>query len=608
MTYLYPHRLFQATTSGLLAAALLAGCGGGETTTTDGTESETGETGETGETAGPVACTSNLVAGDLVITEVMANPSGSDDGFEWFEVYNPGDAPVPLAGVNIVLSRSDGSSEKQHAVFGELAVPPGGYITLGNIATADQLDFIDYAYADTLGNMSNGGGWLRLRCGDEEIDSVTWLTDHDGASHSFDGFLKPPDTVANDDLALWCEAQSFPETFLTGDLGTPQLPNDFCPPPAGFCYDGDNLREVDAPGAGDLVINEIMPDPQNSDDTEEWFEVYVTRDLDLNGLVLARSFGGDDNVVIAEQAQCERVTAGDYLVFAVNDNPAQNGGLPVVDYLYKKSKLNLVNADGSLSLAHAGELIDEVSYPSSESGQSLSLDPDMQDASLNDTADIENGESAWCLALGEYGPGNQGTPGSANTQCGQCIDAMGTPRDPNPPMPGDLVITEFMANPAGSDGEREWVEIYVGDNPVDLMHVQIAKGLPDDLDRSPLLLPEPTPPGACLEAPANTYLVLAKELMNNGDLPTVDFLYDLSLSNSGMQNIYLYQGADILLDEVAYTELAVTDGASRAFIGTPDPELNDNADDDMMWCTPMDLGLMYGEGGLGTPGQPNQCE
>jgi len=590
-------------------APALPGCSGDETTTTEATDSAT-DSETSSETAGPPACVGNLGAGDLVITEVMSNPSGADAGFEWFELHNPGSGPIALEGLNIVLSRSDGSSEKQHAMVTDLEIAPGGYVTAGNLADASQLVFMDYGYADVLGDMSNGAGWLRINCGDTEVDSVTWLTDREGASHTFDGYL-PPDSLENDELGLWCDAQSFPDYYLTGDLGTPQLANDWCPPPAGFCYDGDDLRELDPPGAGDLVITEIMPDAEGTDEGQEWFEVYVQRDLDLNGTELARTLSDDPIVMYEEQAQCAQVSAGEYLLFGQSENPEQNGGLPPPDYVYKHSKLSLTNNDGSLTLSHGGNLVDTVSYPDSESGRALSLDPDFVDADLNDSANLETEDGAWCLALGTYGPGGQGTPRAANSDCGQCIDAMGNPRDPVLPQLGDLTITEFMANPAGADGSREWLELYVGNTSVDLMHVHVGKST-DDL--KPLLPAGEAPPGACMEAPANTYLVLAKEVADNGDLPTVDFLFQGSLGNSG-PGVVVYEGLGTELDDVTYTNLSVQDGASRSFMGTPDPALNDNADDDGTWCTTAtDPELAYTENledpdqNYGTPGQANQCQ
>ena len=54
------------------------------------------------------ACKDKLVAGDLVITEVFADfaapagGTGTDDGKEWFEIYNNADRPVSLKGMTIV--------------------------------------------------------------------------------------------------------------------------------------------------------------------------------------------------------------------------------------------------------------------------------------------------------------------------------------------------------------------------------------------------------------------------------------------------------------------------------------------------------------------------
>src|SRR5262249_54823597 len=44
----------------------------------------------------PTSCVGNFVAGDLVITEVMANPAGADAGKEWFEVKSTRNATIEL--------------------------------------------------------------------------------------------------------------------------------------------------------------------------------------------------------------------------------------------------------------------------------------------------------------------------------------------------------------------------------------------------------------------------------------------------------------------------------------------------------------------------------
>ena len=47
------------------------------------------------------AYSDELAVGDLVITEMMGNPSCIGDGCEWFEVLNTTDLPIDLYGLGI---------------------------------------------------------------------------------------------------------------------------------------------------------------------------------------------------------------------------------------------------------------------------------------------------------------------------------------------------------------------------------------------------------------------------------------------------------------------------------------------------------------------------
>src|SRR5690606_39095288 len=70
-------------------------------------------------------CAAGLAGGELVITELMPDPKGSDaDGIEWFEVHNPGPAAISLHGVGLVNSKADGTSPAGHLIQGDLKIPP----------------------------------------------------------------------------------------------------------------------------------------------------------------------------------------------------------------------------------------------------------------------------------------------------------------------------------------------------------------------------------------------------------------------------------------------------------------------------------------------------
>ncbi len=65
--------------------------------------------------------------GDLVITEIMNNPSAVSDGDgEWFEVYNTTGSSIDMDGMTI----SDDGIDS-HVIGNSLVVPPGGYVVLG---------------------------------------------------------------------------------------------------------------------------------------------------------------------------------------------------------------------------------------------------------------------------------------------------------------------------------------------------------------------------------------------------------------------------------------------------------------------------------------------
>jgi len=60
--------------------------------------------------------------GALVITEVMANPSGADQQ-EWLEIHNPTSKPIDLAGLTVQVE----SVGTNRHVFTKGRVEPGAY-------------------------------------------------------------------------------------------------------------------------------------------------------------------------------------------------------------------------------------------------------------------------------------------------------------------------------------------------------------------------------------------------------------------------------------------------------------------------------------------------
>ncbi|MFT4627254.1 MAG: hypothetical protein ACI8PZ_005936 [Myxococcota bacterium] len=207
-----------------------------------------------------------LVAGDLVVTEVMANPGAVlDSNGEWFEVLNLSPHLVELDGLEV----SDLGANR-FVVEGPLRVGPGQRVVLG--ASTDPAVNggapVDYAWSGfSLGNADDEV----VLVGVVELDRVVWdggpvFPDLDGASMQVDAGAA--DAASNDDGGLWCSATL---TYGAGDLGTPGLPNDLCdrgplePACDNGILDGDEV-DVDCGGP------DCAPCPGPPSERDEDFE------------------------------------------------------------------------------------------------------------------------------------------------------------------------------------------------------------------------------------------------------------------------------------------------------------------------------------------------
>ncbi|MBS1122587.1 MAG: Hemolysin-type calcium-binding region [Deltaproteobacteria bacterium] len=558
-----------------------------------------GPSSKTGE------CKDSLIAGDLVITEVFADykaaagGTGSDEGKEWFEIYNASDRPVDLEGLTITHSRPDGSKAKTH-VMDPVTIAPGQYFTLGN-STPDLVPaYIDYGYSADLGDFFNtDGGKLALACAASEIDSATYELVKEGHARQLTA-SQPPDYTLNDDLAQWCEGAD--SEFETGNFGTPGTDNDCIPVVIGQCNDAGVPRATVAPLPGQLVITEAMPSPSKVSDTlGEWFEVKVLADVDLNGLGLDRA--GDNAVApdLLASPDCIHVTAGSYVVFAKSADPLMNGGLPagsVVGTFKFSSVAGSVTAPGDIQILAGTTVIDAVSWTKSTTGSSLQLDPDFEDAVANDQL------SNYCDGVTAYGAGDLGTPGAVNGQCtllppaGMCDDA-GVIRAIVKPAAGQLVINEFLANPAGSgtDATQEWFEIVnTGATAFDLNDL----GLKGNATTINVIQS-----AACKSiAPAGFALFAHNtDPLQNGMLPAIDATFTFALAASA-GSLSVLDGATVL-DAITWTTPAVGDGVSRQL-----NPLNTNSTDNDLPANFCDgkAAQMYGTAAnFGTPKEVNVC-
>ncbi len=215
---------------------------------------------------------------------------------------------------------------------------------------------------------------------------------------------------------------------------------------------------------GDLVITEVFADFKaptggtGADEGKEWFEIYNASDrpIELEGLRVDHSRPNGDKLKSHVMAAVT-IAPGQYFTLG---NATPDLVPAYVDYGYSADLGDMFNSDGGrLSLNCGDSEIDATDYEMVKQGASRQLTAStFPDYTLND--DLAN----WCEANNtEFENSNFGTPGSDNdctpVIAGLCNDS-GTMREVVSPMPGQLVITEVMPNPAVvSDTTAEWFEI-----------------------------------------------------------------------------------------------------------------------------------------------------
>ena len=171
----------------------------------------------------PVAAASSspVNVGDLVITEIMANPDAVlDNAGEWFELYNTSARTLDLKGLRVHSDTSE-----SFAIAGSLLLQPGSFTVLGNNADPALNGGVPVSYGYSGYALANSNDAIQIVKGQTLIDRVTYTTSALGAARSLRAASYDP--VSNDVAANWCQATTVYGSG--GDRGTPGQPNVECP-------------------------------------------------------------------------------------------------------------------------------------------------------------------------------------------------------------------------------------------------------------------------------------------------------------------------------------------------------------------------------------------
>lgn len=172
----------------------------------------------------------HLVAGDLVITELMYNPNCQlgdpyETACEWIEIYNASDCYVDVHGVRVDDGELDIGVSGQ--VLEHHLISPGSYTWLGNDAMGWAYPQNPDLFLDGNPRFNNTGtdGATLLGVDDVILDSIAPYTasdDANGISLQLAGWLVPS-AEANNMPGSWCYAPT--AMGESGDLGSPGEPN-----------------------------------------------------------------------------------------------------------------------------------------------------------------------------------------------------------------------------------------------------------------------------------------------------------------------------------------------------------------------------------------------
>jgi hypothetical protein len=171
----------------------------------------------------PALSVDTLGTGDLVISEIMSNPTQvADYRGEWFEIYNNSGFDINLNGLDVSSTGNAGFSINDNVVVNDGAY--AYFAVNANSSRNGGLTDVDFVYS--YANLSFGRrDDLTLSVSGTTIDTVTIGSSHpEGVGTSLS--LNTLSATANDNAGNWCESSS---TYGSGDAGTPGASNDSCP-------------------------------------------------------------------------------------------------------------------------------------------------------------------------------------------------------------------------------------------------------------------------------------------------------------------------------------------------------------------------------------------
>ncbi|MED5465316.1 MAG: lamin tail domain-containing protein [Myxococcota bacterium] len=529
------------------------------------------------------ACVAVPQVGALVITEIMYDPNADDSGFEWFEVHNSTERDIYVGGLKVSDTPSSLGTTNQMLIPEGTIIRAGDYVVFAQSANAlfSELDYHWEEWGTFV--LANNDDELILTWGVTVIDRVDY-NEHDdfpearGASLSLDPGV---DALGNDEGARWCfgetpydapGASASPKGY--GTPGRKNPPCDFlcfqvdCPVLENTCLSPTVAKQYTQSGACDSatglcssehVVNELDCVAENGGDLN-----YICRD--------GECVDGCEGVycAAAPPASCEENALTTY----------QAAGACVGGKCHHEVALSLdcgedtcmADADGAACFGDPCEGV-SCAAPSAFCEGDVVVSYSDGGVCAEGNCDFSGVESRTAC------------PEGSGCYQAECVRL---------PAPGELVITEYLANPDGADNSFEWFEVFNRTTEVLYLGGMVVK----DLGTNHFTVPE----GVFVQAGA--YFVFASSAGAVLGEPDCNWsgLGNFQLTNSA-DEIVLMVGTEVI-DEVHYSDCVncFPDPNGRSVSLEPSLIQGENNVGDV-WC--MGSGSFGVGTSLGTPGGTN---
>lgn len=208
---------------------------------------------------------------DIIISEIFPNPADNEADEEFIELYNTGTDPVNLYKWQL----SDNSKSVytfDNDDFSSLTIEPEEY-------------FVVYRNVSSIALNNTGGDQVILHHPDGELtDGISYEKAPEAESLSFDiegqSWLWTSEVTPGDaNIFIGGDDTTDPDDDSGGNDDTNDEGDSGDTTDGGT---GDDSGSNDAPSEADIRITELLPDPEGSDTTGEWIELYNASDFDAD--------------------------------------------------------------------------------------------------------------------------------------------------------------------------------------------------------------------------------------------------------------------------------------------------------------------------------------